>query len=70
MDYTGYEIEAVPANEKSRNFYLYKAQGYMKTGYSLERKAKQAGRNSDLYKRYIRLLETSNKYRDLARAAK
>jgi hypothetical protein len=58
MDYTGYEIEAVPANEKSRNFYLYKAQGYMKTGYS------------DLYKRYIRLLETSNKYRDLARAAK
>jgi hypothetical protein len=66
MTYNGYDIEAVPANEKPYHFYLYKAQGYMKAGYSLEGKAKRAGRNSDLYKRYIRLLETSNKYSVLA----
>jgi hypothetical protein len=70
MAYNGYEIEAVPANEKPYHFYQDKAEGYAKVGYSLERKAKRAGRNSDLYKRYICMLETSNKYHDLASASK
>ena len=70
MTYNGYDIEAVPTNEKPYHFYRGKAEGYMKVAYGLERKAKRAGRNSDLYKRYIRTLETSNKYHDLADDAK
>ena len=70
MTYNGYDIEAVPSNWKPYHFYLYKAEGYKKAGYSLERKARWAGHDSDLYKRYIRMVETSNKYSDLARAAK
>ena len=69
MAYNGYDIEAVPANEKPYHFYRDKAEGYMKVAYSLERTAKRAGRNSDLYERYIRMLETSNKYRELGRNA-
>ena len=70
MTYNGYDIEAVPANEKPYHFYRYKAEGYKKVAYSLEGRAKRAGRNSALYKSYIRMLETSNKYCDLAKAAK
>lgn len=67
MTYNGYDLEAVPANEKPYHFYRDKAQSYMKVAYSLERRAKRAGRTSDLYKRYLRLLETSNKYSELGR---
>ena len=68
--YNGYEIEPAPANERPASYYTYRAQGYSKTAQGLERRAKRAGRDSAEYKQYIKLLETSLKYRELAESAK
>ena len=65
-----YNVEPPAANQRPDHYYDDKAQGYLKVALGLERRAKRAGRASAEYKRYIKLLETSLKYRELAESAK
>lgn len=68
MDYNGYDIDhEVPGWETSaRRHYGQKADNYVKLAFSLERRAKRAGRGSKEYSRYVRLWATVEEYRRLA----
>ncbi len=68
--YNGFEIDHNCPNPRMLKFhYESKALNYRKLGYSLEARAKRAGKDSKEYTRYLKLLETSSAYSALAREA-
>ena len=67
-NFNGYQIKTAPSNKEPHSFYRCKARDYAAVAYALERPAKAAGRDSEKFKRYIKLLETANKYAEMARS--
>lgn len=67
-NFSGYGIEPAPRNKDPRIFYRRKARDYAKVARAVERKAKAAGRDSEKFRKYIKLLETSNRYAEMARS--
>ena len=66
--YNGFEIDHTPpAHLTLRRHYSGKAASYRKLAYAWESRGKRAGKGSEEYNRYMRLLETSCAYSELSK---